>query len=109
MTKAPFILVLLSLIAGVTEQANCQQILQCSVPSTRAGADDGFVQPKSAEEVARLKQAPHGAKRLGTHAIEVGWAKGKRIVKISRLTMNLLTAFAGFIAAITPIEVAHAP
>lgn len=81
MTKAPYILLFLSLIAGVTQPAYCQQILQCSVPSTRAGADDDFVQPRSPEEVARLKQAPHGAKRMGAHAIEVGWARGKRVVK----------------------------
>ena len=81
MTKAPYILLLLSLVAGAIKPASCQQILQCSVPSTRAGADDDFVQPRSAEEIARLKQAPHGAKRLGAHAIEVGWAKGKRVLK----------------------------
>jgi YD repeat-containing protein len=82
MKKARHILLLLSLVAGVTEQANCQQVLQCSVPSTRPGAtEDDFVRPRSAEEIARLKQAPHGAKRLGAHAIEVGWAGGKRILK----------------------------
>lgn len=52
------------------------------MPSTRKGAtDDDFVHPRSAEEGARLKQAPHGAKRLGAHAIEVGWTGGKRILK----------------------------
>ena len=82
MTKARYILLLLSLVAGITEQANCQQVLQCSVPSTRRGVtDDDFVRPRSAEEIARLKQAPHGAKRLGAHAIEVGWAGGKHILK----------------------------
>lgn len=82
MTKARHILLLLSLVAGVNAQANCQQILQCSVPSTRPGAtDDDFVQPRSAQETARLKQAPHGAKRLGAHVIEVGWAGGKRLLK----------------------------
>jgi hypothetical protein len=80
MTKARNILLLLSLVAGVTALANCQQILQCSVPSKRPGATDDFVRPRSAAEVARLKQAPHGAKRLG-HTIEVGWAGGKRILK----------------------------
>src|ERR1051326_2311656 len=81
MMKAPCMLLLLSLVAGVTKPANCQQILQCSLPSTRGEADDDFVQPRSAEEVARLKQAPHGAKRLGAHLIEVGWGRGKRIFK----------------------------
>jgi hypothetical protein len=82
MTKARHILFLLSLVAGPTKLANCQQILQCSVPSTRPGAtDDDFVQPKSAEETAKFKQAPHGAKRLEAHVIEVGWARGKRIFK----------------------------
>jgi hypothetical protein len=82
MTKARYILLLLSLVAGVTALANCQQILQCSVPSTRRGAtDDDFVRPRSAAEAARLKQAPHGAKRLGAHVIEVGWAGGKRVLK----------------------------
>jgi hypothetical protein len=82
MKKARYRLLLLLLIAGVTTLANCQQILQCSVPSTRPGTtDDDFVRPRSAAEVAKLKQAPHGAKRLGTHAIEVGWAGGKRILK----------------------------
>jgi hypothetical protein len=82
MTKARHILFLLSLVAGPTKLANCQQILQCSVPSTRPGAtDDDFVQPKSAEETAKFKQAPHGAKRLEAHVIEVGWASGKRIFK----------------------------
>ena len=82
MTKACHILLLLFLVAGVTKLANCQQVLQCSMPSTRSGAtDDDFVQSRSAEEVARLKQAPHGAKRLGAHVIEVEWARGKRILK----------------------------
>jgi hypothetical protein len=82
MTKARYRLLLLSLIAGATTLANCQQILQCSVPSTRPGVtDDDFVRPRSAAEVARLKQSPHGAKRLGAHAIEIGWARGKRILK----------------------------
>jgi hypothetical protein len=82
MTKARYILLLLFLVGGVTEQAICQQILQCSVQSTRQGAtDEDFVRPRSTEEVARLKQAPHGAKRLGKHVIEVGWARGKRILK----------------------------
>src|SRR5579864_2042357 len=82
MKRARYILLLLSLGAGVTEQASCQQVLQCSVPSTRPGVtDDDFVQPRSADEIARLKQAPHGAKRLGAHVIEVGWVRGKRILK----------------------------
>jgi hypothetical protein len=82
MTKARYLLLLLSLVAGATTLANCQQVLQCSVPSTRPGVtDDDFVRPRSAEEVARFKQAPHGAKRLGAHVIEVGWAGGKRILK----------------------------
>jgi len=82
MRNARYILLLLSLVAGTTTLANCQQILQCSVPSTRPGVtDDDFVRPRSAEEIARLKQAPHGAKRLGAHVIEVGWAGGKRILK----------------------------
>jgi len=81
MTKARCLLLLLSLVAGITEQANCQQILQCSVPAKRPRVEDDFVHPRSAEEIARLKQAPHGAKRLGAHAIEVGWAGGKRIMK----------------------------
>jgi len=82
MTRARYFLLLVSLVAGWAAPANCQQILQCSLPSTRTGAtDEDFVRPRSAEEAARLKQAPHGAKRLGTHVIEVGWAGGKRILK----------------------------
>jgi hypothetical protein len=82
MMKARYILLLLLLVAGTTTLANCQEILQCSVPSTHPGStDDDFVRPRSAAEIARLKQAPHGAKRLGAHAIEVGWASGKRILK----------------------------
>lgn len=82
MTKTRYVVLLLFLVAGVTAQANCPQILQCSVPSARRGAtDDDFVQPRSAAEVVRLKQAPHGAKRLGAHVIEVGWARGKQILK----------------------------
>lgn len=82
MTKVRYFIFLMSLLAGLTAQANCQQILQCSVPSTRPGVtDDDFVRPRSAEETARLKQAPHGAKRLEAHVIEVGWAGGKRILK----------------------------
>jgi hypothetical protein len=82
MTKARSLLLLLSLVAGITKLANCQQILQCSVPSTHPGdTDDDFVHPRSAEEAARFKHAPHGAKRLGKHVIEVGWARGKRILK----------------------------
>jgi hypothetical protein len=82
MTKAPYILLLLSLVAGITEQANCQQVLQCTVPSTQPGVtDDDFVRPRSAEEIARLKQAPHRTKRLGAHVIEVRWTGGKRILK----------------------------
>jgi len=81
MTKARYRLLLLSLIAGTTTLANCQQILQCSVPAKRPRVEDDFVHPRSAEETERLKQAPHGAKRLGAHMIEVGWAGGKRVLK----------------------------
>lgn len=82
MTKARYFILLVSLVAGFTAQANCQQTLQCSVPSTRAGVtDDELVQPRSAEETTRLKQAPHGAKRLGDHSIEISWSGGKHILQ----------------------------
>ena len=82
MMRARYFLFLMSLIAGLAAQANCQEIFKCSVPSTRRGATgENFVRPRSAEEAARLKQAPHGAKRLGAHVIEVGWARGEHILK----------------------------
>ena len=37
--------------------------------------------PMSAEERARLHQAPHGAKRLSKHQLEVRWTAGIRIFK----------------------------
>jgi hypothetical protein len=37
--------------------------------------------PTSAEEAARLRQAPRGAKRLSEHQLEVRWAGGSRIFK----------------------------
>lgn len=37
--------------------------------------------PGNAEEAARFLQAPHAARRVSKHQLEVSWAKGKRLFK----------------------------
>jgi hypothetical protein len=38
----------------------------------------GFVGFNDGNEIAVLRKAPHGAKRIGKHTLEVNWAKGVR-------------------------------
>jgi hypothetical protein len=56
--------------------------LRCSNPQTKAtDIDPGFIEPLSTEEGYKLKQAPHGARRIGVHQIEISWVAGKRIFR----------------------------
>jgi hypothetical protein len=55
--------------------------MQCVAPAVQPGAPNNAVAAMSAEEVARLDQAPHGAKRLGKHQLRIGWAGGQRMFK----------------------------
>ena len=54
--------------------------LQCIVPATEPGKQNP-VFPMSPEERARFQQAPHGAKRVSEHQLEVRWAAGTRVFK----------------------------
>lgn len=54
--------------------------LQCVIPAAEPGEEDP-VFPMSTEENVRLHQAPHGARRLNKHHLEVGWANGTRVFK----------------------------
>jgi len=54
--------------------------LQCAVPAVPPGEDKAIF-PGSTEEVARLHQSPHGAKRLSEHQLEVVWTAGTRVFK----------------------------
>jgi hypothetical protein len=53
--------------------------MRCSNPPPGQREVDEVVQPMSDEEVARLHDAPHGARRVGKHQLEVAWGGGKRI------------------------------
>lgn len=54
--------------------------LQCEVPAAQPGEENPIF-PMSAEEAARFRQAPRGARRLNEHELEVRWATGTRIFK----------------------------
>lgn len=53
--------------------------LTCKVPPTPPRTVDSIVLPRSAEEAARLRLAPHGAKRLSERRLRVGWVGGSHI------------------------------
>jgi hypothetical protein len=61
-------------------QTTGQISLQCAIPAAHPGQKHP-VFPMSAEETARLSQAPHGAKRLSEHQLEVRLAAGIRTFK----------------------------
>src|SRR5579859_4644957 len=74
-------------VAGIlllATSALCQTIdqnsLQCEIPAALPG-EEHAVFPMSAEETARLRNAPHGARRLSEHQLQVRWAAGTRIFK----------------------------
>lgn len=68
------------LAASALPQTAGQVSLQCAVPVAAPGKDKAVV-PGSTEEAARLHQAPHGAKRLNEHELEVRWSAGRRAFK----------------------------
>lgn len=68
-------LVLLLLAANAGAQSQNSSALGCSTQSKT----DELVQPMSREEATRLQAAPHGAKRIGKHRLEVAWGGGKQI------------------------------
>jgi len=70
----------LLLAASAFSQTSAQRTLQCAIPAAPPG-EEHPVFPKSAEETARLRQAPHGAKRLSEHQLEVRLAEGTRTFK----------------------------
>lgn len=69
-------------LAGAVNRGYGQQTLECSTPSARPRVlNENFVKPRSAEESARLKQAPHGTGRVAEHVLEIGWSGGKLMLK----------------------------
>ena len=68
------------LAASAFSQTAGQVSLQCAVPAAPSGEDKAIF-PRSTEEVARLHQSPHGARRLSEHQLEVAWATGTRVFK----------------------------
>jgi hypothetical protein len=77
-----YILLISLFAAGSAQHGYGQQALECStLPANSEKWDDHLVKPGSAEESARFKQAPHGARRLQQHALEIGWAGGKLALK----------------------------
>src|SRR5208282_3631869 len=61
-------------------QTTDKNSLQCEIPAAPPG-EEHPVFPMSSEEAARLHEAPHGAKRLSEHQLQVRWAAGTRIFK----------------------------
>jgi hypothetical protein len=68
------------LAASALSQTTPQGPLQCAIPATPPG-EEHPVFPMSTEETARLRQSPHGAKRLSEHQLKVGLAEGTRTFK----------------------------
>lgn len=82
MEKAIFrFLAALLLTASASAQSVDELALQCVTPATQPGEPATLVAPMSSEETVRLRQAPHGAKRLGKHQLEVGWTGGRRMFR----------------------------
>jgi len=62
-------------------QTDTQQALTCAIPSTQPTQLEKLVEPRSAEESARLQHAPHATKRLAKHELQIGWSSGHRLFK----------------------------
>jgi hypothetical protein len=62
-------------------QARSQEgvALTCVVPAAKPSRGSELVRPLSANETQRLHNAPHGARRIGKHRLEVAWVNGKKV------------------------------
>jgi len=70
------------LVPGAAGQVANGSVLNCTIPSHNPKrVMDDFVTPLSAEETLGLKSAPHGARRVGQHQLEISWIGGTRIFK----------------------------
>jgi hypothetical protein len=67
------------LVAGAAAQSREGIAMRCIAPASPPQDREELIEPMSAEEAAQLHRAPHGAKRVGTHRLEVAWFGGKRI------------------------------
>lgn len=67
------------LLAGSQASAQVSRPdLRCTIPAARPGGFDGLVQPASPEEAARMREDPHGARRISQRLIEIHWIHGVR-------------------------------
>ncbi|MEO6983166.1 MAG: hypothetical protein ABI072_08625 [Edaphobacter sp.] len=82
MTKA-IVLMTASLLLLVTDVGHTkgQSRQPCVVPPAVIVQMRGPLEQTNAEETVRLRQAPHGAKRLGKRQLQVRWSGGMRIFK----------------------------
>ena len=91
-------------------QATAQVSLQCVVPAIVPGPSTPPF-PGSAEEIARLRQAPRGAKRVGKRQLVVNWTAGKRTFKNDPHTEELgdvWWAYCGFSSELSLHLIWHA-
>ncbi len=79
MSKIASLWMLLLLAVGAAAQPQDGLTLRCMTPSTRPGHEDELVRAMSQEEKERIHIAPHGARRVGKHQLEVTWAGGNRV------------------------------
>jgi hypothetical protein len=63
-------------LVAAASQVSAQLALGCDSPDTASQLGSVLVWPGSAAETARMRQAPHGAMRVGKHTLLVHWAGG---------------------------------
>src|SRR5690242_11699985 len=79
MRTLSYILALFLAVPAIAAHADEKGVLTCLVPPQRPGQMDSLIRPSSAAEKARFDLAPHAAKRLSQHRLQVGWASGSHI------------------------------
>lgn len=76
--KCRMLLIAIILVLAVDAEAQSQDRLEmtCRIPRTGRAGLYRLVRPSSVTESERLAAAPHGAKRVGKHELDVAWTSG---------------------------------
>jgi len=67
------------LATSAAAQSHDGLVIGCIIPRNNSTELYDLVRPMTAQENARLRVAPHGARRIGKHQLEVAWNDGKRV------------------------------
>jgi len=67
------------LATSAAAQSHDGLAIACTTPRNNSAELYDLVRPMTTQENARLRGAPHGARRIGKHQLEVAWNDGKRV------------------------------